>query len=336
VVDKLRIAVVGCGAIAKVHLPAIRQGAPEIEIAAVVDVDGERAAAMAGDTGATAFTSFDDALASGTFEAVDLMLPHQLHEPLAVQAFEAGQHVLLEKPMAPTVDACERILAAWRKTDRVFMVAENAQYWPDVLAAGELIADGAIGEIVTGRASIFFPPLDDYYGDDTAWRFNRDATGGGVTIDTGSHWIRPIRMLMGEIDEVVAAIDHPVRQMEGESLARALLRFESGKIGQFDALMSYGPLAPELFFRITGTEGEITIDGGGKVMLYDRESPGGRAAAETGGYFDSYPGEFADFAAAVLHGTPLAAGPEVALGELRTALAMYRSAETRRWEKVWD
>jgi predicted dehydrogenase len=57
---------------------------------------------------------------------------------------------------------------------------------------------------------------------------------------------------------------------------------------------------------------------------------------EVGGYVRSYPGEFADFAAAVLDGRPLAAGPEQSLGELRVALALYRSAETKRWEKVWE
>ena len=56
---------------------------------------------------------------------------------------------------------------------------------------------------------------------------------------------------------------------------------------------------------------------------------------EQGGYLRSYEAELADFARAVLHGTPLAAPPEYAVGELRLALAMYRSAETKQWEKVW-
>ena len=61
----------------------------------------------------------------------------------------------------------------------------------------------------------------------------------------------------------------------------------------------------------------------------------GRQIGDVGGYMRSYPGEFADFAAAVLDGTPLAAGPETAIGELRVALAVYRSAATHRFEPVW-
>jgi UDP-N-acetyl-2-amino-2-deoxyglucuronate dehydrogenase len=333
--DKVKLAFVGCGAISQTHLWAIGQGGADIEITAAVDTSEDRANAMAEATGARAFTSLEDALADGDFDAVDLMLPHHLHERVTLQALEAGKHVLLEKPMAPTVEACERILDAASQTDRVFMVAENAQYWPEVLTTKKLIDEGAIGEITTMRAAIFFPPIKEYYAGDDPWRFDKQATGGGIVIDTGSHWIRPMRMLLGEIDEVVAALDRPVAEMEGESLARAIVRFRSGKLGGFDALINDAPMGLELFFRVHGSRGEITIDAGGQVTLFDEQSRQGRPVGEARGYFDSYPGEFVDFAAAVLEGRPLAAGPEVALGELRTALAMYRSAESGRWEKVW-
>ena len=126
----LTMALVGCGAISRVHLPAIHGGAPRIDITAVVDADRARADAMARETGARAFTSLDEALARADFEAVDLMLPHHLHEEMAVRSFAAGKHVLLEKPLATTLDACDRILAAWKRAGRVFLVAENTQYWP--------------------------------------------------------------------------------------------------------------------------------------------------------------------------------------------------------------
>ncbi|HEY8155836.1 MAG TPA: Gfo/Idh/MocA family oxidoreductase [Myxococcota bacterium] len=333
--DRLKLALVGCGAISKMHVMGIRAGAPRTEVAAVVDVDRERAQALARETGGAVYGSLDEALAKGGFDAVDLMLPHQLHESAALAAFARGKHVLLEKPMATTPDACARILAAARKAGTVFMVGENAQYWPEVVRAHELIARGAIGEVVTARACIFFPPLAAYYGGERAWRLRRDAAGGGVAIDTGSHWLRPLHLWLGELEEVVAALGRPFVRMEGESLVRALLRFRSGRIASFDALLSEAPLAPELLFRITGSAGEIAIDGLGRTLLYDAEHRKGVPVGEPGGYLQSYAGEMADFEAAVLDGRPLAAGPEASLGELRAALAMVRSAETGRWEKVW-
>ena len=332
----LTMALVGCGAIARVHVPAMRDGAPRIAITAAIDADPARAEAMARETGARAFTSLDDGLVHGGFDAVDLMLPHHLHEALALRAFAAGKHVLLEKPLATTLEACERILAAARRAGTVFMVAENTQYWPEVLTTKRLLVDGAVGDIVTARGSFAIPPLPAYYGGDRPWRCDTDVAGGGIALDTGSHWIRPLRMLLGEIDEVVGALGRPYAAMQGESLVRALLRFRSGAVAVLDGIMKDGPFVPEPLFRITGARGEITVERTGRAVLWNAEHPNGQPVGEVGGYMRSYPGAFADFAAAVLDRRPLAAGAEMALGELRVALAIYRSAETRRWETVWE
>ena len=331
----LRLGMVGCGAIAQWHKTAI-DAVDSVEISAAIDVDTERAEAMAKATGARPFSCLEDAVAADGCDAVLLMLPHDLHETVCLQALQAGQHVLLEKPMAPDTNACDRILAAADKAPGVFMLAENAQYWPEVEIARQAIAEGAIGEIVTARVQLFFPPMAQYYGGENPWRMNLQAAGGGLSIDTGSHYIRPLRMWMGEIEEVVAAMEHPFPGMEGESLARALFRFTTGQVASFDLLLTNGAIAPQDIFRITGTEGEITIAAG--VTLYNAENRRGQKLREDvpQGYMVSYQGQIADFANAVLNGAPPAAAAEFSLGELRTALAMERSTRTRRWEKVWD
>ncbi|MBT3342981.1 MAG: Gfo/Idh/MocA family oxidoreductase, partial [Gemmatimonadetes bacterium] len=266
----------------------------------------------------------------------DLMLPHDLHEQAAIQCFEAGKHVLLEKPMALELDACERILAAAKAAGTVFMVAENAQYWPEIVKAAEVIESGAIGEIITARAAFTYEFDPVWFDEETPWRYQKSRTGGGITIDGGSHWIRPLRMWMGEIDEVVGIIGHPLKQMEGESLTRALLRFESGKTAVFDAMMIETVFAPDPWWRITGTKGELTIDTGfeGALRLFDADHRDGKLLMEPKGYPQSFGPELADFAAAVLDGKALTAGPEQSLGELRTAMAIYRSAASNNWEKV--
>ena len=257
--SNLKLAFVGCGAIARFHLDGIKEHVPRIEVTALIDRDLERAEEMAKDTGGRAFTSLDEALAKGDFDAVDIMLPHHLHEEAALKCFEAGKHVMLEKPMAPTLDACDRILKAARETDLVFMVAENSQYWPEIVKAKEAIDDGLIGEVITARAA-YVAEFDDYWfkeGHD--WRFNQKQTGGGVTVDGGSHWIRPLRIWMGEIEEVVGVLGHPLKQMEGESLMRSLVRFKSGKSGILDAMMIDTVFAPDYWWRITGSKGVLTI-----------------------------------------------------------------------------
>lgn len=332
--ERVRMALVGCGAIHELHLYGLTLSQAPIDIVAVVDLDRERAERTGARVGARAFTSLSAALDEVAMDAVDVLVPHGAHEEVAVDVLGAGKHLLLEKPLAPSLDACDRILRMADDAGVVFMVAENAQYWPEVVALGELIADGAIGTPITARATALIPPLPDFYGADDAWRFDAVAAGGGVAIDTGSHWIRPLRMWFGEVREVVAALGHPYARMEGESLVRALLRFESGLVASLDLVLADTPFASESLFRVTGERGELTIEIDGTVRLTDatrrREE-----MARSGGYLDSYGGAFADFAAAILHGTPPAASAGMALGELRAAMACYRSAESRQWEPVW-
>ena len=114
------------------------------------------------------------------------------------------------------------------------------------------------------------------------------------------------------------------------------MRFRSGRVASFDLMLTEAPIGRQDIFRISGTRGEILI--GTHVLLYDEQHRGGVRVREDEpqGYLHSYSGQFRDFASAVLHGTPLAAGPEFGIGELRTALAMERSAQSRRWERVWE
>jgi len=334
----LKMALVGCGAISRFHLDGIKEQVPSVQVTVTVDRDMARASKLADEVGAMAYSSLEEALENGDFDAVDIMLPHDFHEEAATASFNAGKHVLLEKPMASTLEACDRILKAASETDLVFMVAENSQYWPEIVRTKEAIDEGLIGEVITARAA-YVAGFDDYWfqeGHD--WRFDQDRTGGGVTVDGGAHWIRPLRIWMGEIEEVVGILGYPLKQMEGESLMRSIVRFQSGKSAILDAMMIDTVFAPDNWWRITGSKGEITIGGGfkGGAILWDREHPEGTPLMEPKGYAQSFGPEIADFAAAVLDGKTLEAGPEVALGELRTAFAIYRSAEHGRWEKVWD
>ena len=332
----LKLALVGCGGIAQAHWRGIQAHAPRITVTATVDTDFARAQAMAAQTGATPYASLSTALAQGDFAAVDIMLPHYLHEAAALQAFAAGKHVVLEKPMAPTLAGCDRIMAAAKQADTVFMVAEQAQYWPDVRAVQQLIQAGAIGEVITARANFSYPIGSD--GGDKPWRYEIAKTGGGICIDGGAHWIRPLRMWLGEIDELVAVTGHPLAAMEGESLAHTLLRFRSGTVAVFDALHAGACMGPGKEFSVIGALGELVVEKGkeGRLLLYTKAYPDGKVImSKEEGRAASFGYELNDFAGAVLKGTDLAAGPEYSLGELRTALAMYRSQASRQWEKVW-
>jgi UDP-N-acetyl-2-amino-2-deoxyglucuronate dehydrogenase len=250
----LRLAFVGCGSICHAHLNGLNALAADlIQVTACIDTSAERASELADLVGATAagrgarpttFKSLTEALGAGvTFDAVDIMLPHHLHRPIALEAFAAGKHVLLEKPMAPTIVEAKTILRASAKASLVFMMAENSQYWPEVVRAQELVRGGAIGKLLSGRG--WHHGVHDVSGDwarrgpngeaGASWRFDKAIMGGGVIIDGGAHWIRPLRMLLGEIEHVVGTTAHPVQDYEGESLGRALFQHANGVTSVYEA-----------------------------------------------------------------------------------------------------
>lgn len=338
--ERIKMAFVGCGHIAEMHLRGIHAGTGKIEIAAVVDSNLERAVDMARRTGAKPFQRIEDALVAGNFSAVNIMLPHSLHEHATLLSFAAGKHVILEKPISTSVESAARILSAARDSKTIFMVAENSQYWPDVAIVRQQISDGEIGELIAGRAFMWRQRSER--AEKSLWRNKLAVTGGGVCIDGGAHWIRPLRIWFGEIHEVIAALDRPLLEMEGESLAHCLLRFRSGVVVTLGLLADGKSGGAVEEFRITGTKGEIVIERSadctdGRVLKYTTElSPGVVLLTNVQDKRrDAFAYELNDFANAILHGTRLQADSIDAMGELRTAAAIYRSAESRRWEQVW-
>ena len=129
----MRLAFVGCGTICHAHLSGLNAlAASLIQVTVCIDTSLERADEVAQIVGATAagggsrpatFGSLAEALEThgGLFDAVDIMLPHQLHRPIALEAFRSGKHVLLEKPMAPTIEDANIILDSAGCSDVVFM-----------------------------------------------------------------------------------------------------------------------------------------------------------------------------------------------------------------------
>lgn len=335
--SKLSIALVGCGNIARAHWSGIRRIATRIQVTACIDSELTRAQDMARQTSSEAFGSLEEGIDRGNFDAVDLMLPHDAHEEACNIAFNAGKHTVLEKPISTDIASAERILEAGRKAGIVLMVAEQAQYWWDVHKARELMDSGAIGKVLTAHATFYDPTRIDP-NDPVPWRFLTARAGGGVCMDGGAHWIRPMRIMLGEIQEVVASTGSHIDDRETESFGLSLLRFESGVVATFKAVLTTGSIGPCADFRITGSDGEIVLERGreGRLMVYNHEHPSGYAVMNSyDGKVDSYGEELRDFSKAVLDGQQMAATPEFAMGELRTALAMYRSEKTKTWEKVW-
>ena len=189
---------------------------------------------------------------------------------------------------------------------------------------------------ITARAATFFPALGDFYGGDRPWRFDRAAAGGGVVIDTGSHWLRPLarvarRGRRGGRRARPSASRHGGRVAVPRAAAlRVGRRSRRSTRCSRPARSRTSRCSPS-----PGPTASCTVEGSGWVKLYDGTDWKGTKVGEQGGYL----------ALVRSRAAPTSPAPcctarrprrtaEYALGELRLALAMYRSAETKQWEKV--
>lgn len=352
----LKLCFIGCGRIADTHARGIEKECKGlVEVTAVVDNYLPRAQKFAERFNINEeyiFTSLDIALKKNSehtiFDAVDIMLPHNLHEQVALQCFEANVHVLLEKPMAPSLKECEHIIKVAKekqKSDGVkFMIAEQSQYFANCMKAKELIVQDAIGAVYAVK-SVYRDPVGNQWqqvlpgeNNNKAWRLINNISGGGMVIDGGAHFIRPMRMFVpdADIESVVAVLGYLDPKFDGETLAFSCVRFSNGIIGRFEVIGSNGNWhQSDVIWSVEGTKGEITINGTGELRVYSKEHPNGEVIK----YNRHHPHGMAiqDFAKYVLYEDHIpAATAEDSLGELKMAKAMYRSHETKRWEDIFS
>ncbi len=207
----MKIGVAGLGFMGTTHLQAYGS-VPNAEIVALCSDDearlkGELTAVQGnldrpGQTldfsDAARYLEFDDLLADGNVEAVDLSVPSYLHAELAIKALAAGKHVLVEKPMALRGEDCDAMVAASKKAGKVLMVAQVLRFWPDYAAAYEKVRSGALGRV---KAALFRRKCAaPAWGQ---WLKERDKSGGGV-FDLLIHDFDFSLHLLGKPDSITA------------------------------------------------------------------------------------------------------------------------------------
>ena len=344
----MKLALIGCGRIAAVHIESIikyiADSAQPIEIVALIDTNLSNAERFKRtfNLSCKIFSQLEEATQDIDLDSAIIAVPHYLHEDLARRALNQKLNILLEKPMAHRLDSAFRILDCARRSDQIFMIAENSQYWHEILKVKELLLEGIIGEVVTAKASFRQASVSDIFdsysvlqsgSESKAWRYSLSAAGGGITIDGGAHWIRPLRFWFGEVIETFCKFSYPHPLMEGESLSQAIFTFENSVTAIFEGVLTEKTVFLKDYpFRITGTLGEIVVgpEGNG-VYIFDQEHPKGIQVLNEHGYINSFYHQFHDFYSCVSAGKSPDASAEYALGEMKVALAMERSNSERAW-----
>jgi predicted dehydrogenase len=338
---KIQLAILGAGRIAQVHLRGYNQIRDKVNVCAVVDVCAEVAKSTAADWGVgKSFRTLDELLRNEPCDAIDICLPHDVHVECVETACAAGKHVLLEKPIARTLEEADQIISAAERRGLTLMIGHNHVFNPVVEKARQMIDKGFIGRPHLAKVFSFGWLL--FAAND--FRQSKKRTGGGVFIDTGTHYVYMLRYLFGEVQSVGAMQANSVRhEMEGEDNAIVSLRFCNGCLGEITT--SYAARLPgwELGFPsgweqglvILGEEGAIRLNlTENELSLYSEEHrfPSGFGGWTTisvpNAYADSFNLEVEHFIDSLIHRST----PRVPAIEGRKTLeiidAAYRSAET--------
>ena len=320
----MKVGIIGLGSAGAVHLEAW-QSVDAIQLTAAADPSPamQRRARAAG---LRAYEDPLDMISREELDAVSICTPPASHAALTVACLEQGLHVLCEKPLATTISGALKMLRTATRARRHLLLATKFRHVPDLVAARELINDGAIGEPVAFEVD--FSSMVDM---SQRWNSRRALAGGGVIIDNGCHAFDLVAFLFGTVTRVQATRYKQLQNIGVEDSATILVAAGRGLIGRIDISWSLAT-GRETYVIIHGSQGTIEV-GWRRSRLRIPGKPPRRIGA---GYnkLDAHRRMLTNFAEIVTG----VARPWIGAGECLRAVAAvdaaYRSLHLGEWVHV--
>jgi len=333
--QRVGVCVVGLGWMGRVHCEALAEVHDKVALF-VASRDPAKAREFAEKFGAEGwFGDYEKPFDDERVHVIDICLPHDLHLPTALKAFEAGKHVLTEKPMALNLNEAKQMVQAARERGKLLAVAENMRTYDHCVRARQLVSEGAIGEP-------FFVQINHFaYYIPGGWRQPMSSAGGGSLIDVGHHYVDLAVMLGGRVELVFASTHRKtVTEIDGEDTAVLHLIYENGLTGHL--VTSFGmpgfPVAP--LFIVAGNEGCLYYEHQGRGLVLHRK--GGEPQvilplpqmSSREWWEETIRKGVKDFVEGFLEGEEKPLSSEGGLHDMAVIDAAYRSAKTRAPVKV--
>lgn len=253
---KIKTGIIGAGKVGHLHAAALASN-PKSAFTAVLGRSEAKTQAFADQYGVKAYTDLKTFLKESGVEAVCICTPHPVHRDPSVAAAEAGIHLLVEKPLASSLEDCDAILEAVQKSGvKLSMVCQRRFYEP-CARIHDAIEDGKIGKPILGTVTVLGWRDQAYY-DSDPWRGTWKDEGGGVLVNQAVHQLDLLLWYMGPVEEVSGFwgnLNHP--DIEVEDTAVASIRFKSGALGQVLVSNSYNP----------AIHGKVSVLGSNGAML---------------------------------------------------------------------
>jgi len=341
--ERVRLGLIGLGLIGTPHARTV-QRVDECELVAVADVD-EKHRETAARLGVTYYQDYQEMIRKETLHGVIIATLNHLHAPMGIGCAQRGLHLLVEKPIAPTLVEADHLVEAATQNKVRILVGHQRRFNPLVEKAREMVRGGDLGKLVgaTITWALLKPP--QYFEGPFAWRKNK---GGGPILINLIHEIDNLRYICGEIHEVFAMASNKVRDFSVEDTAGVSLRFENGAVGSvfvsdcapsisaYEATTGENPLIPHDFgncYHFYGTEASLLFPQMKKLFYSDPAKLGWHYPITEQGVKviqddDPYVKEFRHFAKVIRGEEPSRISGEDARRTLEVTLAIQRSGET--------
>lgn len=260
---RMRTCVIGAGKVGHFHARALSR-LPNSEFVAVYNHNLEKARRFGADYDVAAFDSIDEMLAKTKPEVAFICTPHPVHADSAVRLAEQGLHLAVEKPLASSLEDCDRMIAAVNRAGVQGTTISQRRYFEPCRRIKAAINAGKLGKPILGTVNMLGWRDMDYYNSDP-WRGTWSGEGGGVLVNQAVHQLDLLLWYMGEVESICGmwdTLNHP--GLEVDDTAVAVLRFKSGALGNIVVSNSQNP---PLFgqVRVHGSNGAtagVQTDGG--------------------------------------------------------------------------
>lgn len=342
---KMGFGMIGLGEIAYKANGALMQRVPNAEMIVGMDTVENIARSYQEQFGIPCSTNLDDVLGNPDVGAVLISTPHNLHVPLGIKAAEAGKHVIVEKPMATTLEDADALIEACKEAGVLCSSKEGGvRYHPAAIRARKLIQEGAIGEVMaTQFAGAANKPVSYWTGGysdrvQTKWRKSKAESGGGILIMNYVYDVHRLLYITGlKVTRVFAEYDTFRTDVEVEDFITATMRYENGALGTL-VVSSCAPGATPPAIRgvgnrIYGTAGQIVFAGKGLLVYTENDVDGLNKGEWTTISFpesDGYVTYIERFVEAAFNGTPPEVPGEEGRNTLEVILAIYKSGEVHQ------
>ena len=259
----IRIALVGCGRISKSHTAAIKELEKERQghLVACCDIIAERAQATAEayGGGCRAFSNYAEMLKEIDCDLVALCTPSGLHPKHAIQAAEAGRHVLSEKPLGTSLQAVDEAIAACDEAGVHYLEVKQNRLNPTIILLRRALEAGRFGRLHMITSNVFWARPQDYY-DMAPWRGTWEFDGGALS-NQAAHYVDMVQWMGGSVETVFALSSTLGRRIEAEDTITVGLKFRNGAIGNINVSVLTYPNNLEGSITVMGEKGTVRIGG---------------------------------------------------------------------------